>query len=231
MSAKQGVEIVPVIDVMGGIVVAARGGDRATYRPIVTALAVDASPAAVARGLLDRTGATKLYVADLDGITTGRPDLGTLRELTHALPGVEIWVDNGASSPREVEAVLKLGNIRPVVGTETLHTLDDWRAIRAAAGSRAVLSLDFRGDVMLGPAAVLDAAEDWPVDVVAMTLAAVGADAGPDFERVVALRRLAPAARIYAAGGVRGASDLALLARSGAHGVLVASAIHAGRIP
>ncbi len=62
-----------------------------------------------------------------------------------------------------------------------------------------------------------------------MTLGRVGADAGPDFERLAAVRRASGAA-LYAAGGVRGADDLAALARAGIAGALVASALHDGRL-
>jgi len=92
-----------------------------------------------------------------------------------------------------------------------------------------VLSLDFDGERFLGPPAVLATPHLWPARVIAMTLGRVGADAGPDFERLASLRQASGAA-LYAAGGVRGPADLAALARAGVKGALVASALHDGRL-
>ena len=66
-------EIIPVIDVMGGVVVRARMGQRAQYRPIVTPLSATSDPVDVARGLLSIHAFKTLYVADLDAIA-GRKD-------------------------------------------------------------------------------------------------------------------------------------------------------------
>jgi phosphoribosylformimino-5-aminoimidazole carboxamide ribotide isomerase len=63
-----------------------------------------------------------------------------------------------------------------------------------------------------------------------MTLSRVGSDTGPDFELLDQLRTKAPAQKLFAAGGVRGGEDLIELNRRGINGVLVASALHAGRI-
>jgi phosphoribosylformimino-5-aminoimidazole carboxamide ribotide isomerase len=63
-----------------------------------------------------------------------------------------------------------------------------------------------------------------------MNLARVGSALGPDLELIAALRRLAPRSRWYAAGGVRNGLDLRRCREAGAAGVLVASALHDGRI-
>jgi phosphoribosylformimino-5-aminoimidazole carboxamide ribotide isomerase len=66
--------------------------------------------------------------------------------------------------------------------------------------------------------------------VIVMTLAVVGGDAGADMDRLADIKRRAPDVMLYAAGGVRGASDLMRLKQAGTRGVLVASALHAGRL-
>lgn len=63
-----------------------------------------------------------------------------------------------------------------------------------------------------------------------MTLARVGAFAGPDLALLSAVARRAPGREIYAAGGLRDARDLEALARIGVAGALVASALHDGRL-
>jgi len=97
-------------------------------------------------------------------------------------------------------------------------------------GDRAVFSLDTRGADRLGPAALHDDPALWPPEVIAMTLAQVGAGAGPDLAALGALRARAPDRRLYAAGGVRGPDDLRALREAGITGALVASALHDGTL-
>jgi phosphoribosylformimino-5-aminoimidazole carboxamide ribotide isomerase len=63
-----------------------------------------------------------------------------------------------------------------------------------------------------------------------MTLVRVGSGAGPDFERLVALRAAAPDLELYAAGGVRDIRDIENLARAGVRGALVSTSLHDGRL-
>ncbi len=63
-----------------------------------------------------------------------------------------------------------------------------------------------------------------------MTLARVGAADGPDLDALRAIQAKAPAARVHAAGGVRGPDDLHALRRAGIAGALVASALHDGTL-
>jgi phosphoribosylformimino-5-aminoimidazole carboxamide ribotide isomerase len=66
--------------------------------------------------------------------------------------------------------------------------------------------------------------------VIVMTLAAVGGGGGPDLERLRQVIGLADGRAVYAAGGVRGRGDLLDLQTLGCAGVLVASALHDGRL-
>ncbi len=75
-----------------------------------------------------------------------------------------------------------------------------------------------RGPNFLGPPALLAEPDAWPDRVIVMTLARVGSGAGPDFSRIAAIRALAGPRKLYAAGGIRGAADLADLARAGVAG-------------
>src|SRR5262245_59140568 len=68
-----GMKIIPVIDLMDGLVVRARMGRRDLYRPITTPLSPTSEPIDVARGLRSVHPFDTLYVADLDAIQ-GRGD-------------------------------------------------------------------------------------------------------------------------------------------------------------
>ena len=224
-------EIIPVIDLKGGHVVHARGGLRDSYEPIRSSLVDGSEPLDVVRALCELHPFKTLYVADLDAIE-GRGHHGAvLRDLKGVFPDLHLWVDNGLSSAAECRAWLLDGSGALVLGSESqedaavLEALSD----RMDAG-RIILSLDFKNDEFLGPPALLERAGSWPPDIIAMTLARVGGAAGPDMDRLKWLRERAPDRRIYAAGGVRGLDDLRRLAALGVSGVLVASALHDGRL-
>ncbi|TNC15877.1 nickel transporter [Methylobacterium terricola] len=220
-------EVVPVLDLRGGMVVRARAGDRARYAPIVTPLAATSAPADVARGLLAAWPARRLYVADLDAIMDGAPpDLASLRAIAASCPGVELWVDAGFASEVGVAAFLAAGLGRPVLGSESQT---DAGLVRRT-GARAVLSLDSRDGAPMGPAELHEDASAWPPEVIVMTLSRVGSGAGPDLAGLADVKARAPQTAFYAAGGLRGSEDLPALAAAGAAGVLVASAIHDGRL-
>jgi phosphoribosylformimino-5-aminoimidazole carboxamide ribotide isomerase len=216
-------QIIPVIDVRHGLAVRAVRGERSNYRPIVTPLSASADPLEVARGYLRLFPFRTFYIADLDGIE-GRGDNSDLPlRLREDAGAAEVWVDNGASSlPGDLSP-----SIRQVLGSESLASgiPKDARASRDW-----ILSLDFRGDVFEGPREILDDAEAWPDRVIVMTLARVGANEGPDYALLKSIIMRAGKRQVFAAGGVRGREDLLALSEAGTAGVLVASALHDGKI-
>ncbi|OHV15626.1 nickel transporter [Methylorubrum extorquens] len=220
--------LIPVIDLRHGQVVRARAGERDAYAPDrhppwPEARGPRTWPAAFSRP----SGGDRLYVADLDAIMEGRaPDRASLEAVAGACPGVTLWVDAGFSDFPGVARFTAFGLGRPVIGSESQRDADLVRTL----GNRAVLSLDSRGAERLGPDALHDDAETWPEDVIVMTLARVGTGTGPDLSGVSRAVEVGGDRRIYAAGGVRGPEDVAHLARTGAAGALVASAIHDGRL-
>jgi phosphoribosylformimino-5-aminoimidazole carboxamide ribotide isomerase len=222
--------VIPVLDMMGGLVVHARGGKRAAYRPIETPLAASADPADVARGLLAVYPFDALYIADLDGIAGRGRNHDSICALAAEFPSLELWIDDGSATPAAIAALARMPRVRPVVGSETLASTELLAPLLAAGEGRAALSLDSKGDVFHGPPDLLARPDTWPYTVIAMTLAAVGAKAGPDIARVAEIARKAPRSRVVAAGGVRDRADLEALAKAGACAALVATALHAGTI-
>jgi phosphoribosylformimino-5-aminoimidazole carboxamide ribotide isomerase len=222
-------EVVPVIDLKAGVVVRARHGDRASYRPIETPLSPTSDPLDVVAGLLSVHPFRTLYIADLDAIE-GRGNSSTMLDrVAKTFPQLSLWVDNGCSNLDAAEAFLaRVGDASLVLGSESQK--DTALAAALRDDRRIILSLDFRGDKFLGPQALLTNARLWPARLIVMTLAKVGSGAGPDFERYASIRTHAERREIYLAGGLRDRSDLAAVKASGAAGILVASALHDGRI-
>ena len=60
--------IIPVLDMLNGIVVRGVGGRRSEYQPIVSRLTSSTDPVEVARVLVYAFQPAEMYVADLDAI-------------------------------------------------------------------------------------------------------------------------------------------------------------------
>ncbi|MGB6923273.1 MAG: HisA/HisF-related TIM barrel protein [Methyloceanibacter sp.] len=221
--------VIPVIDLKGGQVVHAQAGARADYRPIETPLGSADDPIGVARALLAITKSPLLYIADLDAIESHGNHFALCRELSDALPGTALWIDAGFSSVTDCAFWLPLGATL-VVGSESLATIEAWQELRAGFGESLVLSLDFAAEGLRGPGALLSDPALWPNRIIAMCLARVGADRGPDLERLKTVVELAGPRAVYAGGGVRGIDDLEAIAAGGASGALIATVLHAGSV-
>lgn len=221
--------VIPALDLKGGAVVHARKGNRADYRPIASPFGAADDPGAIARGLLTVTASSTLYIADLDAIAGKDSHFELIRGLGSALPGTTLWIDAGLSNVGECAFWLPLGATL-VIGSESLAAVDDWREIRGALGESVVLSLDFDSSGQKGPAALFEDPALWPERIVAMNLARVGSETGPDLERLRPIVEAAAGRAVYAAGGVRNAQDLARVAALPAQGALLATALHSGAI-
>lgn len=227
-------DIVPVIDVMEGVVVQARGGDRAHYAAIDSPLCRSSVPGTVARILSEYCAAERLYLADLDALR-GRPaQVDVVQALLADDPRRTLWVDAGfadaAATARWLQALGPLApRVRPVFASEALR---DRTAVRdcTSAHPAGLLSLDRRGDARWDRAGCWDDPSLWPGCVIVMTLDRVGTAQGPDLDTLTALQRRAPTTRFVGAGGLRDEADRARATAAGASAWLVASALHQCRL-
>lgn len=217
-------KIIPVIDILSGLAVAAYRGERDNYRPLRSTLCPGAEPAAVLRGYLALFPFSAVYIADLDAIQNRGGNRELIVSLARSFPELEFWLDQGGRDcatghPAPLHAVL---------GSETGITPE----ALAAAGHdpEPVLSLDFNRDGFMGDAALLDRPQCWPARCIAMSLHRVGSGTGPDTALLADLSARAPDRRWYAAGGIRHAGDLETLAAAGIDGALVATALHNGTL-
>ena len=223
-------QIVPVLDLKGAVVVHARRGQRSDYRSLQSPLVDGCEPVQVARTLCALCRTRTLYVADLDALAgkpVDGPTLAALSEVT------EPWVDAGATTPRAAAALVRAGVARNVVGTESLGPA-------AEITPPVVLSVDLRDGRLISrdpalagrePAAAVPLARALGVsELLVIDLASVGSGAGPPLDAVAELSAALPGVAIYAGGGVRDDADLRALESAGAAGALVATALHEGRI-
>lgn len=227
-----------VIDILGGQVVRGVAGDRDSYRPIESVLTTSTAPRDVARAFRDELGHSRVYVADLDGIVHGRPDVGLLADLV--ADGFDVIADVGVRCADDARTVAESGVDGIIVALETLPDPEGLREIVAAFGERVVFSLDLKSGVPMR------IGEQWPADplaiaeqvvdlgvgrMVVLDLSGVGMSGGvPTTNLCHSIRTRFPGLAIITGGGVRSEVDLVRVAECGADECLVASAVHDGTL-
>jgi phosphoribosylformimino-5-aminoimidazole carboxamide ribotide isomerase len=232
------VKVIPVVDVFGGIVVHAVRGRRREYQPLKSVLCASAEPVAVALAL-KAFGFNELYIADLDAITGGYPNFSLFRKVA-AETGFEMMVDAGVTSLEAVHELLDSGVSKVIIGTETLAgTSFVAEAVESFRTEKIMVSLDLKGNRVLSrfkpntpvePMTLLRKFQDVGVSqIIVLDLAKVGSSEGVNktFLNDV-LEEIE--AEVYIGGGVQNTKDLLELKDLGVFGVLVATALHTGKI-
>lgn len=221
--------VVPVIDLMGGVVVHARAGERDRYRPLEGSVVTkSAVPLQVVTDLLALAPFPLLYIADLDAIRKTGEHLSTIAAIKEGFPDLELWVDAGFADAEACARFQATGLGRLVLGSESQGDTSLLEGPGAIAD--LVLSLDYQSDAPQGPARIFADPTLWPERLVVMTLGRVGTGKGPDTDKLERILSRAADRQVFAAGGVRDGSDLDALEATGCAGVLVASALHDGRL-
>lgn len=220
--------IIPVLDLLNGVVVHAKKGQRAQYLPIASTLTAATQATDIVKAFLALYPFNTLYIADLNAIQKTNPNrphhFEVIQTIQENFPALEIWLDAGVSQTKDLEPWEKL-NIRHVIGTENIQHLQDFLDLRQALQEKIILSLDFMPHGYQGPTELLEA-EHWPRDVIVMTLNQVGSNGGVDIHTLESMLNKSSQQRIYAAGGVRNKEDLNALQTRHIHGALIATALH-----
>jgi phosphoribosylformimino-5-aminoimidazole carboxamide ribotide isomerase len=235
--AERPFQLLPAIDLRGGLVVRLSEGDFARQ----TAYSRD--PVAVALGFVE-AGARWIHVVDLDGARDGtRRQAGVVARIVAAVgKRVACQVAGGLRDEASVEAALAAGAARAVVGTAALDDPDlvD-RLVSGFGADRIAIALDVRDGLAVGHGWVPGAAGQ-PVERVFADLADRGARVfvvtaiardgllgGPDTDllrTMVELRR----GEVVASAGVSSLEDLAAVRRIGCVGAVVGRAIYEGKL-
>jgi len=224
--------IIPVIDLLNGVVVHAKKGLRQHYQPIQSQLSASYQPLDVVKSLLDFYPFTQLYIADLNAIQKLNSSYTTNLEVIEAIqrqyPKLTLWLDAGISNRTELDMWAKL-KAKIVLGSENFASIGNYLSLSSSI-KNTTLSLDFFVDGYHGPAELLTQHEYWPQDVILMTLGNVGANSGVNKELLNRMSENAEGFNLYAAGGVRNIDDLKLLKSMQINGALLATALHQRQI-
>lgn len=221
-------QIIPVIDLLNGIVVHAKKGDRKNYQAIQSLLAHSSKPLGIVAALLEYYPFQQLYIADLNRIQKlgdDKSNVQAIESIARHYPNLRIWIDAGISSHTDLD-FWRSRNFNVILASENFSDLENFLAVKKHLDSDFVLSLDFMPGGYQGPPELLDNTRHWPKDVILMSLAHVGSNMGVNLELLEKFKQQAGTFDIYAAGGVKDINDLNALKLSGIHGALIASALH-----
>jgi phosphoribosylformimino-5-aminoimidazole carboxamide ribotide isomerase len=224
--------IIPVLDVLGGVIVHAVAGDRSRYQPIPAAWGNAEEPLSVVQKLLGLAKSKRVYVADLDALQGERGDTDNLAWLNSLPPDVEVLLDRGL---RGQESRSQAQLARPV---RLIHATESWCEDWPDFTPTDIVSLDLRAGELCSarcdtaPLQVLaEVIERGCQSVIVLDVAGVGAGLGPrSLDLCRAIRRMAPHLEIISGGGVRHAADVQAYSDAGCQGVLVATSLHQGKI-
>jgi phosphoribosylformimino-5-aminoimidazole carboxamide ribotide isomerase len=231
--------ILPVLDLMKGLVVRAQGGRRKEYRPLISGLIRSSHPLDVAQAFRFHFGLKELYLADLDAIAGRPPALHTYAALRKR--GFRLWLEAGLKQARDAEIVADAGIETIIAGLETLAGPEVLEQLcHTYTPARIVFSLDLKNGQPFGkpelwgesPMEIIRRAFACGIQrLLVLDLARVGIGRGIGTEELC--RQVAadyPHVELSAGGGVRGPDDLASLKQTGIQVALVASALHDGRL-
>lgn len=239
--------ILPVLDVLDAMVVRGIAGQRASYRPIQSQLTSESDAVSVCRAFQRHLGITEYYVADLDAIERDIPNYPVLQSILQ--PQYQLWLDAGFASAEKLASVMERLPLeqlhRIIVGLECCSGIESLQAMQACVTpGQLAFSLDLQQGKPLLPE---HASEQWQqasaIDIacqvlelgiqtlIVLDLAAVGMGQGtPTLALCQTLRERYPKMELVTGGGVRDRGDLQALEESGCDGVLIASALHDGRL-
>lgn len=217
-------KIIPVIDLKDGHVVHAIRGDRSHYRPIhlSSRLTESSDIESVLAGFLKLYPFDTFYIADLNAIVGDGGHHALIEGLLAQYPHIGFWIDDG-SQVSDVKPHAS-SHYKTVIGTESQHSLP------ARLSENFILSLDFKQQQPAGDLVWFTDNALWPKDVIVMTLARVGSNTGPDFQKLRELRALHPDKNFVAAGGIRHGADLIELDAIGIGAALLATSLHRGAL-
>ena len=231
-------KVIPVIDVLNGVVVHAVKGERKHYRPLKSIVSVSPDPLNVANAFRGM-GFGELYLADLNAIMGLGNNFDMIRRIAKETK-LRLMVDAGVADIEKAKILLHHNASSVIIGTETMTRMSFVEEAVCSLGTeRVMVSLDLRAGQLLAKFSLSESTDALAVlhefqkmgikQVIVLDLARVGSQEGVD---VVFLREVVKSFRVgvFVGGGVRSMDDLLELDDIGVAGVLLATALHSGKI-
>ena len=210
-------EIIPVIDLMDGLAVSGKSGNRKEYVPIKSVLCDSSNPIDLITKYKEN-GAKKVYIADLNSIM----GTGNNFEIVKNLDIFKI-VDFGVKDKKDLENVKEYSEMT-ILGTETIND------ILILKEENIILSLDFKDEKLLNYDLDEILSEiDKKTPLIILDISSVGTQKGINVELIKDILKKTDNP-IYIGGGIKSEEDLKISKELGICGVLIGTTIHNGKL-
>lgn len=224
------IEIIPVLDLMSGMAVSGKSGDRSNYKPLKTVYSPSSNPVEIARNLKQH-GATRIYIADLDAIAGKGSNHDTIKKINRIIP---VMLDAGANDVNKVDNLLNVTN-NIIVATETLKSFKDLDEIFNTYSARElIISIDFNEGRIVSKKPDLsfkkfkDKLIDLkPNEIILLDISGVGTRRG--FNQQLLSEMEGWEDSLILGGGIK-LDDINILKKRGVTKYLLGSILHAGQI-
>jgi len=227
--------IIPVLDLLDGIVVHAYKGEREKYKPLKSKLISSQDPLDFVEIFYKDFKFKEFYIADLNSIMNRGNNLEIIKRILEKYD-VNILLDAGIDNLEKLKDIINLG-VKAVVGSETLKSLSDLREMLNYTKD-IVFSLDIMKDSLLSQselkglkikeALILLNSFDFD-ELIVLYLSKVGTKEGIKREEIKEIRSLTNK-RIIVGGGIKDLKEILELEKIGIDGVLIATILHEGKI-
>ncbi len=231
-------KVIPVIDVLNGVAVHGKQGQRNNYKPLTSKLFTSINPLKIA-SLFESFGFSSLYLADLDAILGNSMNL-KLFKLIAQTSNLDFMVDSAISDLKRGYEVLDAKVSKIVIGSETLQNLDFVnQAVKLFGENKVTISIDQKNGKLLSKSSLISSLdvfsfvkklEDLGVtEIILLDLGRVGTEHGVDFgfiQNIVGNTEI----DVIVGGGIRSFEELEQLERIGVTGALVATVLHDGTL-
>jgi len=231
-------KVVPVIDVLNGVVVHAIRGNRGEYQPLKSVLTASVDPVEVA-SVFKLQGFSELYLADLDAISDNKLNFDLYSGLAQL--GFNFMVDAGVTDIKTAELLRSCGVSKIIIGTETLQNITFIKeTVQQMGAEHIIVSLDIKDGKVLtqpnfdGPTDLFSLLETFCTigvsEFILLDLSRVGSNEGINIELLKKTLTTLNGRGVYVGGGVQTIDELLHLEELDVLGVMFATALHSGKI-
>jgi len=225
-----------VMDLLDGVVVHAKRGERDQYKPINLFSSIVSSSDPV--HILEELNPAEVYIADLNRLMNTGDNREILRELRNRNMELRIMLDYGVKGMEDLKEAVDAEMCDSIIlGTETASI--DLIEEASKSNISVSVSIDLLNkqvlandrNLKMAPLKLIKELNAYSIqDVIVLELDRVGTKSGIDFDFLVSAVAVSEH-DILCGGGVKSSEDLAKMERIGVKGALVATAIHEGSIP
>ena len=231
--------IIPVIDILNSQAVHAIKGEREKYKPLKSVLINDINPTRIVLTLKKKYLFNDFYIADLDAILQRKPNITILSKILD-IPEVEIMIDPGIITNKDVEKYFNLNLKSLILGLETLRDLKViTECLELFDINKIIVSIDMYNEVIQTNIKefrsqdileIISKIEDLGVvNIILLDLFKVGQKIGGISALYLKIREQFNG-EIFVGGGIKDIQDIKGYKSNNFSGVLIGTALHDGSI-